>query len=236
MAEGVLNVGGALQGKAGSTVIIDGGSIFAGSVTGSGKYTISLDGRLKSAATLRAPPASPSPIPGPTRCCSTVSGPGWMRRSAASAATTRSTSARCRSRTVTRRATAGTTLTILHGGAPVYTFTHINNPGAFTLSSDDDGGTEMSVCYARGTMIRTPDGEVAVEALTPGAQVMTTVDGLLLRGPSGMGRQSPPGPDDASDAAAGGAGPHRARRLRRRSPAPRPVWFRRITRSWRTAC
>jgi hypothetical protein len=47
MAEGVLNVGGALQGKAGSTVIIDGGSIFAGSVTGSGKYTISLDGRLE---------------------------------------------------------------------------------------------------------------------------------------------------------------------------------------------
>ena len=47
MAEGVLNVGGALQGKAGGTVIIDGGSIFAGSVTGSGKYTISLDGRLE---------------------------------------------------------------------------------------------------------------------------------------------------------------------------------------------
>ena len=43
----MLNVGGALQGKAGSTVIIDGGSIFAGSVTGSGKYTISLDGRLE---------------------------------------------------------------------------------------------------------------------------------------------------------------------------------------------
>ena len=47
MAEGVLNVGGALQGKAGGTVIIDGGSIFAGSVTGSGKYTISLDGRTR---------------------------------------------------------------------------------------------------------------------------------------------------------------------------------------------
>ena len=75
---------------------------------------------------------------------------------------------------------SGTTLTILHGGAPVYTFTHINNPGAFTFSSDDDGGTEMSVCYARGTMIRTPDGEVAVQALTPGAQVMTMVDALLL--------------------------------------------------------
>jgi hypothetical protein len=33
------------------------------------------------------------------------------------------------------------------------------------------------VCYARGTMCRTPDGELAVERLRPGEQVMTLVDG-----------------------------------------------------------
>ena len=33
------------------------------------------------------------------------------------------------------------------------------------------------VCYARGTMIRTPDGELPVEKLRPGKQVITLVDG-----------------------------------------------------------
>ena len=34
-----------------------------------------------------------------------------------------------------------------------------------------------AVCYARGTMIRTPDGELPVEKLRPGKQVITLVDG-----------------------------------------------------------
>ena len=180
MAEGVLNVGGALQGKAGGTVIIDGGSIFAGSVTGSGKYTISLDGRLEVGGTITGTTSITFADSGSntllldgvgTRLDASISGFGGNNQIDIGALPFQDGYTTSYS---------GTTLTILHGGAPVYTFAHINNPGAFTLSSDDDGGTEMSVCYARGTMIRTPDGEVAVEALTPGAQVMTMVDGMLL--------------------------------------------------------
>jgi hypothetical protein len=75
----VLNVGGALQGKAGGTVIIDGGSIFAGSVTGSGKYTISLDGRLEVGGNV----TSTTSITRRFRvqhAASKEARPGWMRR------------------------------------------------------------------------------------------------------------------------------------------------------------
>ena len=40
-----------------------------------------------------------------------------------------------------------------------------------------NGDTIEAVCYARGTMIRTPDGELPVETLRPGMQVITLVDG-----------------------------------------------------------
>ena len=43
-----------------------------------------------------------------------------------------------------------------------------------SLSGTD---TIEAVCYARGTMIRTPDGELPVEKLRPGKQVITLVDG-----------------------------------------------------------
>ena len=39
------------------------------------------------------------------------------------------------------------------------------------------GDVIEAVCYARGTMIRTPDGELPVERLRPGRQVITLVDG-----------------------------------------------------------
>ena len=39
------------------------------------------------------------------------------------------------------------------------------------------GNIIQAVCYARGTMIRTPDGELPVEKLRPGKQVITLVDG-----------------------------------------------------------
>ena len=40
-----------------------------------------------------------------------------------------------------------------------------------------DGDIIAAVCYARGTMIRTPDGELPVERLRAGKQVSTLVDG-----------------------------------------------------------
>ena len=45
---------------------------------------------------------------------------------------------------------------------------------AFAIVGSD---TIQAVCYARGTMIRTPDGELPVEKLRPGKQVVTLVDG-----------------------------------------------------------
>ena len=180
MSEGVLNVGGAMQGKAGSTVVIDGGSIFAGSVTGSGKYTISLDGSLEvggnitntTSITFADSGANTLLLDGVgTTLDASVSGFGGKNQIDIGALPFQGDYTTSYS---------GTTLTILENGAPVFTFAHINNPGAFAFSDDGGGGTEMSVCYARGTMLRTPDGEVAVEALIPGAQVMTLVDGMLL--------------------------------------------------------
>jgi hypothetical protein len=39
------------------------------------------------------------------------------------------------------------------------------------------GNEIIAVCYARGTMLRTPDGELPVEKLRPGKQVITLADG-----------------------------------------------------------
>jgi autotransporter passenger strand-loop-strand repeat protein len=53
----------------------------------------------------------------------------------------------------------------------------------FTLASDNNGGTlvteQMTPCYCRGTRIRTPGGEVAVEALKIGDRIVTA-DGNIL--------------------------------------------------------
>jgi hypothetical protein len=58
------------------------------------------------------------------------------------------------------------TMTNVHEGAgAVETFTIVN------------GDTITAVCYARGTMLRTPDGELPVEKLRAGKQVITLVDG-----------------------------------------------------------
>jgi hypothetical protein len=57
-----------------------------------------------------------------------------------------------------------------------------DGPTAFTVTNPDgDAGvdviqTSAVICFMAGTMIRTPDGEVAVETLAPGDLVMTTDD------------------------------------------------------------
>ena len=80
--------------------------------------------------------------------------------------------------------TVGTTVTIWSGASGTG-----SNLGQFTLSapttgfasfqSDGLGGTNVFlVCFAGGTGIRTPFGDVAVEALRPGDKVAVKVDGL----------------------------------------------------------
>jgi len=58
--------------------------------------------------------------------------------------------------------------------------TNASAPWHVLTKSDGAGGTDVflsTVCYVRGTMIRTPDGELPVEQLCPGQQVITLVDG-----------------------------------------------------------
>ena len=47
----------------------------------------------------------------------------------------------------------------------------------FALSSDGDGGTDVVVCFAAGTEISTPAGEVPVEKLKTGDLVLTAHNG-----------------------------------------------------------
>jgi hypothetical protein len=69
-------------------------------------------------------------------------------------------------------------LTVDRGATPVLTmdnvFVEAGAPDTFAIVNTD---TIQAVCYARGTMLRTPDGEQPVEKLRPGKQVITLVDG-----------------------------------------------------------
>ena len=72
----------------------------------------------------------------------------------------------------------GNVLTVLLGGViPVFTMENISLAPGFTGTFLASGDVIQAVCYARGTMIRTPDGELPVEKLRPGKQVITLVDG-----------------------------------------------------------
>jgi hypothetical protein len=74
---------------------------------------------------------------------------------------------------------SGTTLTVeTSGGTPVFTLTNVHEgKGAVETFTIVNGNTITAICYARGTMIRTPDGEMPVERLRAGTRVMTLVDG-----------------------------------------------------------
>ena len=79
---------------------------------------------------------------------------------------------------------SGTTGTITLSDGSTLTLSGItNSPGSWFVDTVDDGagGTKVFladvVCYARGTLIQTADGERPVETLRPGNQVITLVDG-----------------------------------------------------------
>ena len=71
------------------------------------------------------------------------------------------------------------TLTIPKAGGGSYVFNNFST-AAGAPTTFDVTGTSITdiVCYARGTMIRTPDGERPVETLRPGKQVIILVDGV----------------------------------------------------------
>ncbi len=76
--------------------------------------------------------------------------------------------------------TAGTGLVLRNASATTtIDLTGSLSHAAFSVHSDGAGGTviEDVTCYAQGTNIATPDGEVAVEALKIGMEVKTLYGG-----------------------------------------------------------
>ena len=72
---------------------------------------------------------------------------------------------------------SGTTLTVKNSSdATVFTMDHVTAAAGTTFVIADSNIIE-AVCYARGTMIRTPTGELPVEKLRAGKLVITLVDG-----------------------------------------------------------
>ena len=70
------------------------------------------------------------------------------------------------------------TLTIPKAGGGSFVFNDFSTAaGAPTTFDVTATSVTDVVCYARGTMIRTPTGERAVEMLRPGQQVITLIDG-----------------------------------------------------------
>jgi hypothetical protein len=80
---------------------------------------------------------------------------------------------------------AGSNLIVSGGAAATQTIDFLSNTGTLTVN-DPAGfhanvigvGTEIIVCYLRGTRVRTPEGEVAIETLSIGDRLLTRFGGL----------------------------------------------------------
>jgi hypothetical protein len=176
MAEGVLNVGGALSGN-GGTVEVDGGNFFAGSLTGNNFYSLSLDGTLEigtavsSGTTFTFADSGANTLfiddPGTTLDARIIGFGGANVIDIGSLAFSNNYTTHV----------SGTTLTVDNGASLVFTFSNIDNAGSFTLRDDSGGGTEFAACYAAGTHIATANGEVLVENLRENDTVLT-LDGV----------------------------------------------------------
>jgi hypothetical protein len=173
-AEGVLNVGGTLAGNGG--VEVDGGSMFAGSISGP-DVVISLGGTIEVGGKIT--PASSIKFADDGTNALLLDAPDANLRAKISGFSGQNkldlASLPFSSQYTTHY--NGTTLTITAGDTPVFSIANINNPGSFALADDGGGGTDLMGCYAQGTMIGTPDGEVPVEALKPGEPVVTLAGG-----------------------------------------------------------
>ena len=71
-------------------------------------------------------------------------------------------------------------LTVTNGATTVFTMSNVTLQSGSLATFVVNGSVIAAVCYARGTMIRTPDGEVAVEKLRAGKPVTIVQDGEQL--------------------------------------------------------
>jgi hypothetical protein len=90
---------------------------------------------------------------------------------------------------------AGSNLIISGGAAATQTIDFLSNTGTLTVNDPADfhatvigDGTEIIVCYLRGTRLRTPDGEVEIERLSIGDRLVTRFGGVQCI--KWIGRQS----------------------------------------------
>jgi hypothetical protein len=74
------------------------------------------------------------------------------------------------------------------GGTLDLTFTGIGATQPFFLTADGHGGTDIALCYLRGTRILTPSGEKPIETLNIGDEIVTRYGGLQKI--KWLGRQS----------------------------------------------
>jgi hypothetical protein len=70
---------------------------------------------------------------------------------------------------------AGTTISVTNDTGTVLTMPNVT--AATGTKFEAIGNEIVAVCYGRGTMLRTPDGELPVQKLRAGKQVITLVDG-----------------------------------------------------------
>lgn len=176
MTEGVFDIGSGII-DSGGTIDVDGGELFAGSVSGSGDYAISLAGTLEVGGNVTGANAAANVISFTDAGSDTlVLDNVGSALNATIAGFGGANEIDIGSLPFSTQLTThynGTTLTIDSGNVAVFTIAHINNPGAFALADDGSGGTVLMVCYAQGTMVEAIDGEVAVETLRPGDRVIT---------------------------------------------------------------
>ena len=85
---------------------------------------------------------------------------------------------------ITESATVNSGTVVITNNGSTYTF--LTNSNATTVDVQNFGATGIEfwmVCYAAGTRILTPRGEVAVEALTEGDTVTVSRDGVMVAEP-----------------------------------------------------
>ena len=73
---------------------------------------------------------------------------------------------------------SGGTLTVKSGATTVLTMHNVSLQSGSSATFYALGDTIIAVCYARGTMLLTPEGEVPVERMRAGRHIVTLVDGV----------------------------------------------------------